>query len=55
MVWSDILRAVTCFLADHCEFLRTTTLTFSILSGVLMVVVLPGGFFFKEEPVSCKF
>jgi hypothetical protein len=28
---------------------------FSVLSGVLMVAVLPGGFFFKEEPVSWKF
>jgi hypothetical protein len=47
----DILKTVAYFLADRCGLLRTVTLTFSILPGVLAVAILPGDFLFKKEPL----
>ena len=43
-------------LADNCHPLRTDTLVFSIMSGALMVAVLPGDYFFihiKNPQVKC--
>jgi len=43
-------------LADHCHPLRTDTLAFLIMSGALMVVVLPGDYFFihiTKAQVKC--